>query len=272
MKQNFILLSTIKRYFICILSFLVLTSVFSLKAEEENTNIEWEENYIAIFIGSAKAYNEHIDSEGFANREKPGSSVGYGDNGFIGGLLLGKKLKLHDLPLRIEIDGTFGDILSSSNKLDPVSLDETVETDMDWIVTARLGIEQDFKPVTVFANGGLAAARISNSVTDIDFSRDRPPQRERDPDDSFQDDSIHFGWVVGMGFEVPLAGARISKNEEGWVLRIDASYADFGKKTYYVNHSGNNICGPRGPRRPCSYKIKNRVGIVRLVLSHPFSL
>ena len=270
MKQNFIPLSTIKRYFICTLSFLVLTSAFSLKAEEENPNIEWEENYIAVFIGSAKAYNEHIDSEGFANREKPGSSVGYRDNGLTGGLLLGKKLTLHDLPLRIEIDGTFGDILSSSNKLDPVDLDETVETDMDWVVTARLGIEKDFKPVTVFANGGLAVARISNSVTDIDLSRDKFPQR--DPDDSFQDDSIHFGWVFGMGFETPLAEARVSKNEEGWVLRIDASYTDFGEKTYYVNHSGNNTCGPGGPRRPCFYKIKNRVGIVRLVLSHPFSL
>ena len=39
---------------------------------------------------------------------------------------------------------------------------------------------------------------------------------------------------------------------------------DFGRNDYHVNHSGNNPCGPGGPRRPCLYKIEHELEVFRL--------
>ena len=59
-----------------------------------------------------------------------------------------------------------------------------------------------------------------------------------DADGSFHRGSTEVGWVIGAGFEMPLA-AR-------WALRFDGSYLDFGSETYRVNLSGNNSCGHGG--------------------------
>ena len=166
------------------------------------------------------------------------------------------------MPLRIEIDGTFGGLSATSNRLDLEGLDETVKSEFRWIATARTGIEQAVGPATVFATGGLAAARIANSVTDIDFGPNMPSRV--DPDDSFRDSSAEFGWVIGLGVETPLADA--------WALRLEGSYLDFGRSTHYVNRSGDGRCGPGNSRRPCPYNIENKLGIVRLAIIHRFGL
>ena len=119
----------------------------------------------------------------------------------------------------------------------------------------------------VFANGGLALAQISNSVTDIDFSSNGSSQK--DPDDSFSDRSVRLGWVIGIGAEVSLSEGPIV---DKWSLRLEGSYMNFGEASYSVNDSGDNICGPGGPRRPCSYNIKNEVGLIRVAIVHRFSL
>ena len=149
-----------------------------------------------------------------------------------------------------------------TNRLDPEGLDETAATKFRWIATARGGVEQTLGPVTVFASGGVAAARIYNSVTDIDFGPNIP--RHIDRDDSFRDSSTRIGWVIGLGVEAPLADA--------WTLRLEGSYLDFGRSKHYVNRSGNNRCGAEGPRRPCPYSVENKLGIVRLAIIRRFDL
>ena len=215
-----------------------------------------------VFAGSGRADNRIVDAEGFANWGNPGWAVDYGDAGFIGGALVGKKFEVGNVPLRIELDGTFGSLSATSNRLDPEGLDETVKSEFRWIATARAGIEQAVGPATVFASGGLAAARIVNSVTDIDFGPDMPSRI--DPDDSFRDSSTEFGWVIGLGVETLLADA--------WALRLEGSYLDFGRSTHYVNRSGDGRCGPGNPRRPCPYNVENKLGIVRLAIIYHFGL
>lgn len=239
--------------------------------EGENNSLE-DEYYIGFFIGSGRAYNEHIDVEGFANWGHPGSSSDYDNTETVGGVLVGKKGDINGMPIRLELDSTFGKISASTNKLDPEGLDETAEAEVLWLVTARAGLEKEVGPATLFANGGVAWSQIRNSVTDIDFRSDGPPQV--DPDDSFEDDSIQLGWVIGLGAELPLSkiAGKFSKNKEIWTLRVEGFHADFGEKTYTVNHSGGNSCGVGGSRRPCTYNIDNKVRIVRMVISRPFSL
>ena len=219
------------------------------------------EAYGGVFAGSGRMGNRLVDVDGFANWGNPGSIVDYDDNRAVGGALLGRKFELDGTRLRFEIDAMFGYLSASSNRLDPEGLDETVETDVRWLATARVGVEDSIGPATVFATAGLATARIDRSVTDIDFGPNMP--EHVDPDDSFSDRSTEFGWVIGVGVEYPLTGA--------WTLRLDGSYVDFGRSTHHVNRSGNNrCCGAGTPRRPVSYDISNRLGIVRAAIVYRF--
>ena len=216
--------------------------------------------YVGIFAGVVRTDNRIVDVDGFANWGNPGSVSDYDKGGFGGGMLLGKRFDIAGARLRIEVDGTFGDLSAKTNQLDPEGLDETARSEFRWIATGRGGGEQAIGSATVFATGGLALARVGNSVTDIDFSPDTGMQM--DPDDSFRDRSTKLGWVAGAGFEAPLA--------DDWKLRLEGAYLDFGRKTYYVNHSGNNSCGPGNPRRRCPYNVENALVIVRLAIIHRF--
>lgn len=213
--------------------------------------------YAGVFVGSAQADNRLVDTGGFANWGNPGSVTRYKDSGFIGGVLIGKKFGFGDASIRLELDGTIGDLEARTNQLDPQGLDETAVAEFQWITTARVGIEKSFGSVTVFATGGMAWARLENSVTDVDFGPDRPTAV--DPDDSFHDKSTETGWVAGLGAEVELAG--------GWRARLEGLHLDFGRNDHHVNHSGNNTCWPEGPRRPCLYKIENELDVFRLVFT-----
>jgi opacity protein-like surface antigen len=231
-------------------------------AEDSDAAFDWTGIYAGIFVGAGQTDNRIVDIDGFANWGNPGSTLDYDDDGFVGGVLVGRKFEIGGMPLRIEIDGTFGDLSANTNRLDPEGLDETAATKFRWIATARGGIEQTLGPVTVFASGGVAAARIYNSVTDIDFGPNIP--RHIDRDDSFRGSSTRIGWVIGLGVEAPLADA--------WTLRLEGSYLDFGRSKHYVNRSGNNRCGAEGPRRPCPYSVENKLGIVRLAIIRRFDL
>ena len=94
----------------------------------------------------------------------PGSDFNYNDDGFAGGVLVGKKFQISGVPFRIELDGTFGDMSATTNTLDPEGLDETAKAEFRWSVTTRAGVEHAVGPATVFATGGLAIARVANSV------------------------------------------------------------------------------------------------------------
>ncbi len=247
-------------------SLLAVTALFGLVtgkqiiAAGDDSIFDKARTYTGFFIGSALMGNEIVDVEGFANWGQPGYTLGYGDNRFVAGALLGTKIGLGGVRLRIEIDGTFGDLTGQSNRLDPAGLDETAGSEIQWIATGRAGFEQSVGGATVFATAGLAASRVTNFVTDIDSGRDVLPHL--DPDDSFRAGTTDLGLVFGAGIEAPLAGA--------WSLRVEGSFLDFGWSTHTVNHSGNNSCGPGNPRRPCPYDVRNQLGVIRFGLIHRF--
>jgi len=241
-------------------AFLILVNGDPARAGSDDTalDFEWAETYAGVFAGYGRMNTRLVDVDGFANWGNPGSGSNYNDDGFGGGVLVGKKFGIGRVPFRIEVDGTFGDLSADTNTLDPEGLDETAKAEFRWSITTRAGIEQAIGQTTFFATGGLAIARIANSVTDIDF----PPTRV-DPDDSFRDSSTEIGWVIGAGVETPLAA--------DWILRFEGSYLDFGSSSYNVNRSGNNSCGPGNPRRPCPYHVEHNLTLVRLAIIHPFS-
>ena len=221
--------------------------------------------YAGVFAGFGRLDNRLIDVDGFADWGNPGSTTDYDDRGLVGGVLVGRKFELDNTAFRIELDAAFGGLSGRSSKLDPTCTDESVKSDLRWVATARVGVEEAVGRATVFATGGLAAARIVNSVTDIDYSGGSclESQLRLDSDDSFRDSSTELGWVIGVGVEAPLADA--------WTLRLDGSYVDFGRSTHVANRSGDGrCCGTGSPRRPVSYNIENRLGIVRLAIVRRF--
>ena len=214
---------------IALSTFSMLAFAGSTRAGSDGAPFDWAETYMGVFAGAGRTDSRIVDVDGFANWGNSGSAVDYDDSGFVGGALIGKKFAIGGVPLRIELDGTLGGLSAASNRLDPEGLDETVKSEFRWIATARAGIERSIGIATVFASGGIAAARIDNSVTDIDFGPNKPTQM--DPDDSFRDGSTEIGWVIGLSVEAPLADA--------WTLRIEGSYLDFGRSTHYVNRSAD---------------------------------
>ena len=222
------------------------------------------EGYAGVFIGAGRAENRIVDVEGFANWGEPGWTVDYDDSAAVGGALIGTKLTLGGMPLRLELDGMTGSggLAASDNTLDPEGLDETVETSFGWVVTARAGVEFALGQGTaLFATAGVAAAQIERSVTDIDTPDDGTPPYV-DDDDSFSNDTTEIGWAIGAGVETVVA--------DGWALRLEGSYMDFGSSIHRVNHSGGNRCGPDGPQRPCLYEIEHALSVVRAALIRRF--
>ncbi len=178
----------------------------------------------------------------------------------VAGALAGMKIRAAGIPLRIELDGVFGNMSGNTNQLDPVGLDETVDSSFVWIASARAGVERTVGTATVFVTGGVAVSRIANSVVDIDFGPDMPTRE--DPDDSFRDRSTEVGWVIGAGIEVSLPDL--------WTLRLEGSHLDFGREIHRANHSGGGRCGPEGVRKPCPYTVENKLRILRLAITRRF--
>ena len=247
----------------------VLAAVLFMANAAGAEGFRWRETYAGAFVGSGLGYNKFVDVEGFANWGKRGWAVEYSDTGVVGGALLGQGLAVGGVPLRLEIDGAWANLSARTKRLDPRVRDETAVSKYRWTATARVGVEQPLGPLTLFAGGGLALARIADSVTDIDFIPNRTvdPVGSVDPDDSYRADSTRVGWVVGAGVEAPL--------DHAWSLRLEGSYLDFGRRTRYVNRGAINPedinrCGPGGPNRACPYRVKNRLGMVRLALVYRF--
>ena len=231
--------------------------------------------YAGVFAGLGRTDGRIVDADGFSYSGNPGWTVDYDDAGFAGGALVGRRFEIGGMPLRVELDATFGDLSAKTNRIDPrfQPPDETVESKFRWVATARAGVERAVGSATVFASAGLAFARIENSLRDLDAYRDRNGEwvllpngraaQRMDPDDSFRDGSTEFGWVIGGGIETSLNGA--------WTLRLEGSYLDFGESTHQANRSGDDrCCGAGSPRRPVSYHIENKLGIVRLSVIYRF--
>lgn len=238
---------------------LPLAAVGAARAE-----MSWGEAYGGVFLGAGLTENRIVDPSGFGNWGTPGWATDYDGADAVGGLLLGTKVDLNGARFRIEVDGIFGDMAAKSDRVDPVGRDETARASVRWAATARLGLEHRQGPVTIFINGGAAVARITNSLTDIDFNAARNIPPHVDPDDSFSHGATRVGWVLGLGIEAPVW--------DSWKWRLDGSYLGFGRSTRYVNRSGNNPCGPGGPRAACPYRIENHLVVIRLALVRRFDL
>ncbi len=218
-------------------------------------------SYVGTFTGSALTDNRLTDIDGFANWGNPGWVTKYDDTGFVGGALTGKKFRMGAVPLRVELDATFGGMRAETDQLDPEGLDETARSHSPWIATVRPGIEQTIgSRATVFATGGFAVARIVNSVIDIDSGLNIPDRI--DYDDGYRYGFTNLGWVIGGGVEASLTDA--------WTLRFEGSRLGFGRSIYFVNRSSNNRCGPGQDRRPCPYEVDNRLGLWRLAVIRQF--
>ena len=245
----------LRRMLVASMTLMLMAGSAGTSAQEPGSAFDWGRTYAGLFVGSALTQNRLVDVDGFANWGSPGWNSEYDDQGFAWGALAGSRFDFAGVPLRFEVDAAFGGMSASTDQLDPQGLDETARADYQWVATARAGVEDTLGGLTFFATGGLAAARIDNSVTDIDFIEDMPPRF--DPDDSFSSGSTELGWVFGVGVETALP--------DNWTLRLDGSYLDFGRTTYFVNRSGDNrCCGNGTPRRPVRYHVENSLGIVRL--------
>lgn len=221
------------------------------------------EIYAGVFAGAADARNRIVDVDGFSSRA-PGFAVRYDDPGFVGGVLVGRKLD--GLPVRIEIDVGSADLSAATKGVDPKVLDETAASKVRWFATARAGVEHALGPAAIFATAGLAAAQIENSLTDLDrrLVDGVPTPWRMDPDDSFRDRSTRIGWVIGVGAETALADA--------WTLRLEGSYMNFGGRTHTVNHSADASCIRGGEKRVCTYRVENSLGLLRLAIIRKFAL
>ena len=240
----------------------LLTLTFVAGTRPTSAASAWGDAYGGVSVAGARTENRIVDISGFANWGRPGWATDYDDGDFAWGFLLGRKFTLGRARLNIEVDGTWGNLSGDSDRVDPAGRDETAKASVRWAATARLGLEHREGPVTVFVNGGAALARITNSLTDVDFAPGVP--RHRDPDDSFLDNATRIGWVLGFGVETPLT--------DSWRWRLDASYLGFERGTHTANRSGNNPCGPGGPREACPYRVENHLILVRLALVRRFDL
>ena len=246
----------------CLFILVLLPLVLLAGVRGARADVSWGEAYGGVFVGAGRTENRIIDPQGFAHWGKRGWATDYDGTDLAGGLLLGREFTLNSARFRVELDGVFGDMSRQTDRVDPQGRDETARASLRWATTARVGVEQTEGPVTVLFNGGVAVAGIENSVTDIDFFPDMPPRK--DPDDSFHDRSTRIGWVLGLGIEAPLGDA--------WRWRLDGSYLGFGRSTHRVNRSGNNPCGPGGPREACRYRVENHLVILRLAIIRRFDL
>lgn len=222
---------------------------------------DWTGSYAGALVGVGRTDGRTVDVDGFSNWGNPGWAVNYDDIGFLGGALIGRKFaagnRFGGTRLRVELDAALGSLSTETNQLDPEGLDETARLKFRWATTARAGAERAIGRATLFAAAGLAAARIDNSVTDLDRSGLDDPWH-LDPDDSFRKGRTAIGWTIGIGVEAPLSNA--------WLLRLEATHLDFGRSTHHVNRSANGRCGPGNPRRPCPYKAESKLATLRLAL------
>lgn len=223
----------------------------------------WQGTYAGILAGTGRLSNTIIDVDGFANWGHPGSTLEYDTSGTVGGAFAGRRFVLGGVNLRYELEWMLGDVSASTDGLDPTCPDEVAATRIRWTMAGRFGVEDRIGPIRLFAVAGPALGRIVNSVTDTDFSGNCLERQLRfDADDSFRSESTRAGWTLGFGLE-----AEMTPN---WALRLDGAYFDFGSQRYRVNLSGNNTCGPGGPRAPCTYSIGNRVTALRIALIYRF--
>ena len=194
-------------------------------------------------------------------------TVGADESEPYGTLLIGKELIVNGVPVKIDVDNILGGIANADNVEEPY---ENTNVKEQWLVTARADLEQKIGLGHLFFGGGMAVARISDSVINVDLKKE---QSQGGSVRSSGDNSLRVGWVVGLGVEIPLNKENIKnvKGDGDWVLQMEGSYINFKEGASLIGSSGSR-CGSSGARIPCLNNIKDgEVTLVRLVLIRRFS-
>ncbi|MCY3593222.1 MAG: outer membrane beta-barrel protein [Acidobacteria bacterium] len=216
--------------------------------------------YVGVFAGWGALDVRLLDEDGFtAADSSPGQTFDYDDAGSPVGVVAGWEFIPRRTAIRVELDGLFGGLPAAARQVDPVGRDETAASELRWAATARVGVRRSLGHAGAFLSGGVAAAGISASFTDLDLDSDGRMYVDRD--DSFAGRSTRVGWVAGAGLEVPLGDL--------WTLRLEAMRMDFGESVDEApNVMGVNagVCGPAGLPSPCEYRIDHRFDLARLVV------
>lgn len=210
--------------------------------------------YFGLFASGVRSANEIVDVTGFASWGNAGHKTRFRGQRLVGSALVGRSFMSDGMPLRMELDATVGSIAGKSDLLDPADRDETGRVEFKWMASARVGIERQIRNATTFITGGVAFAKTRKSITDVDFSDSAPSAV--DPDDSFSLSDTDVGWAVSLGIEAPVA--------DGWSVRLESVYMNFGSSRHNVNHSGGGRCGPGGERMPCPFRFDSDVRMVRI--------
>lgn len=242
----------------CILAmaFASLITVSSTTHAQENTT----GFYVGVFSGPGVLDVRTTDIDGFSGYEGvPGQTYEYDDTGFPIGVVAGRHFHLGRVPVRFEMDGAFFGLPSASRQMDPVGMDEIATSKLRWVGTVRMGVRKSLGRAGAFLDGGVSVVGMSNSFIDLDPGTDG--QMRVDPDDSFDDQLTRVGWVVGAGFEMPVAGA--------WNIRFEGLYVDTGETDHLAPNRldvNAGVCGPAGLPSPCRYGIDQRFALLRLIL------
>jgi outer membrane immunogenic protein len=222
---------------------------------------DWSGFYIGASAGAAWTDNTIIDHDGFAAEGQLGHQTHYDRTGGIFGGQAGYNWQSGRVVFGLEGDLSYVSANGSNNRLDPEGLDETVRGKYAWLGTirGRLGITVD--RALIYATGGVAFARLKDSVTDFD-DNDPPPGVHFDADDSFSATRTRVGWVVGGGVEYAFAPS--------WTLRVEGLYMDLGHRDYIVDTTTPTPGDP--PRDPINarYTVENTMAVARVGLNYRF--
>lgn len=242
------------------LAFLVaVAGAGSATAEDRDAVAGRSSAYVGVFAGWGVLDVRMLDEDGFtASDSSPGQTFDYDADGSPVGILAGWEFVSRRTAIRVELDGLFGGLPTAARQVDPVGLDETAASELRWAATARVGVWRPLGRAAAFLSGGVAAAGISASFTDLDPGPDGRMHVDRD--DSFAGRSTRVGWVGGAGLEMPLGNV--------WTLRFEAMRMDFGEtvdEAPNVMDVNAGVCGPSGLPSPCEYRIDHRFDLIRLV-------
>ncbi len=245
--------------------FATVAGAGSATAEDRDAAAGRSAAYVGAFAGWGVLDVRMLDEDGFtASDSSPRQIFAYDADGSPVGVLAGWEYMPRRTAVRVELDGLFGGLPAAARQVDPVGMDETAASELRWAATARVGVRRSLGRAAAFLSGGVAAAGVSASFTDLDRGLDGRMHVDRD--DSFAERSTRVGWVAGAGLEMPFGNV--------WTLRLEAMRMDFGETVGAAeNVMGVNagVCGPSGLPSPCEYRIDHRFDLARLVVVRRFA-